>query len=212
MGVMSSSGSVRPAPRAFWADVRFLLGVVLVVASVAGVWFVVSSARETTPVFAANATIVAGDAVTTDDLRVVEVALGASGEAYASPATLQPGAVAARTVEAGELVPNSALVAADAVTSTTIVLQSYGQVAGSIAKGSVVEVWHAPRNEQSEYDPPRILVASATVVSVVRDDAVVGDAEVSLELVVQRSDVPAVLEAIAASDRISMVPSEGASS
>lgn len=209
---MSSPTAARPRARAFWADARFLLGIVLVIASVAGVWFVVAAARQTAPVFAAQSTIVAGEPVSADDLQVVEVALGQVGGVYAAPGTLEPGSIAVRTIERGELVPQSAVTASDAVTTTTVVLASDGDVPASVEKGASVEVWHAPRLDQSSFDTPRILVASATVVSIARDDAVVGDAEVSLEVVVERADVPAVLAAVAAGDSLSVVPASGSGS
>ena len=40
-GVMTALDTARARPRAFWGDARFFLGILLVVASVAGVWFVV---------------------------------------------------------------------------------------------------------------------------------------------------------------------------
>ena len=42
MEPMSDHTAARPRPRAFWADIRFLLGIALIIASVAGVWLVVS--------------------------------------------------------------------------------------------------------------------------------------------------------------------------
>ena len=41
----------------------FFLGILLVIASVAGVWFVVAASRQTAPAFAANRTIVPGEAI-----------------------------------------------------------------------------------------------------------------------------------------------------
>ena len=106
---MNAVDAVRPARRAPWTDVRFLLGILLIVASVAGVWFVVNAARQTAPVFAAADTIVVGQAITDADLRVVDVALGQSGAAYLDAQSLSSGSVATRTIEAGELVPRSAV-------------------------------------------------------------------------------------------------------
>jgi hypothetical protein len=40
---MTTLEPVRPRPRAFWGDARFFLGILLVIASVAGVWFVVAT-------------------------------------------------------------------------------------------------------------------------------------------------------------------------
>ena len=128
--------TARPRPRAFWADVRFLLGIALVIVSIAGVWFVVAAARQTAPVFAAARTIVPGQAVDADDLRVVEVALGPLEDAYASPATLTPGAVATRTVAAGELVPRDAVGDAAQARTTTIVIRSATAVPAAVAAGA----------------------------------------------------------------------------
>jgi hypothetical protein len=209
MTFMTTPETVRPAPRAFWADVRFLLGIVLIIASVAGVWLVVASARQTAPVFAAARTIVPGQTVTADDLRVVDVALGPAGETYVSPASLEPGVVATRTVLEGELVPQAAVDDADAATTTTVVIRTAGDVSAAVEAGSVVEVWAAQAEGQGEFGTPRILVPSATVVTVNRDDAVVSDEDVSLELVIPRADVAATLAAIADGSSLSVVPVAG---
>lgn len=206
---MTTPETVRPAPRAFWADARFLLGIALIVASVAGVWLVVASARQTAPVFAAARTIVPGEAVSADDLRVVDVALGQTRDAYASPASLEPEAIATRTIREGELVPRSAFDAADAAATTTVVIGTAGEVSASVDAGSVVEVWAAPPAEDGGFDTPRILVPSATVVTVTRDDAVVSGDEVSLELVIPRADVAATLAASADGSGLSVVPVAG---
>lgn len=206
MSVMSASETVRPRPRAFWADARFLLGLALIVASVAGVWLVVATARQSAPVFAAARTLVPGEEVTAADLRVVEVTLGAVSATYASPAALTPGAVALRTVPEGELVPLSALGDRAAETRTTVVVRTDTDVAASVDAGADVEVWVAPAEGAGE---PRILVPRATVVSVTRDDALVARAAVSLELVVARAEVPAVLAALADGSALAVVPIAG---
>lgn len=208
--VMTSPESLRPRPRPFWADARFLLGIALIVISVAGVWLVVASARQTAPVFAAARTIVPGESVSADDLRVVEVALGGAGDVYASPTSLAPGAVATRTIEAGELVPRGAMGEASASTTTTVVIATVGDVSATVAPGSVVEVWAAPAADRGDYGTPRILVPSATVVSVSRDDAVVSGTQVSMELVIPRADVAATLTALGDGSGLSVVPVAGA--
>src|SRR6478752_7441726 len=60
MGGMTALESPRPRRRAFWVDARFAVGLLLVVASVVGVWFVISAARQTVSVFAAAHTTVPG--------------------------------------------------------------------------------------------------------------------------------------------------------
>ena len=207
---MTALDTARPRPRAFWGDARFFLGILLVAASVAGVWFVVSASRQTAPAFAANRTIVPGEAISSDDVRVVDVSLGQLGGAYLEADALAEGLVATRTIESGELVPQSAVGDADAVRTTSVVLRSAVDVPGSVRAGSVVEVWAAPLIERGSYDAPRILVADATVVSVTRDDSVMGGGAASLEVVIPRADVAATLAAMADESALSVVPSAGA--
>lgn len=206
-----TADAARPRPRAFWGDVRFFLGIVLVIASVAGVWFVIAASRQTAPVFAAESTIVPGQTVSTADLRVVEVALGQLGDAYLQPEALTDGLIATRTIESGELVPQSAVGAAAEGRTTSVVLRSAVDVPASVQAGSVVEVWAAPPLEGGQYDVPRILVADATVVAVTRDDSMIGGGSAALELVIPRADVAAALAAMADESALSVVPAQGAS-
>lgn len=210
MGGMTAVASARAPRRAPWGDVRFVLGILLIVASVAGVWFVVGAARQTAPVFAAAHTIVPGEAVTSADLEVVEVALGRLGDAYFTPEALTDGLVATRTIASGELVPAAAIGDAAQARTTSVVVRSTIDVPASVEAGSVVEVWSAPLLEHGEYDVPRILVPDATVVSVTRDDSMIGGGAVALELVIPRSDVAATLAAMADASALSVVPTAGA--
>lgn len=200
----------RLRPRAPWTDVRFLLGLLLVVVSIAGVWFVVAAARQTVPVFAATRTIVPGEVVAADDVQVVDIALGQVGDAYVAPGALGKDAVATRTIGEGELVPVEAIGEASAARTTSVVLRSSVDVPASIGAGSVVEVWAAPALERGEFDVPRILVADATVVSVSRDTSMLGGGAASLELVIPRSEVAATLAATSSGAALSVVPATGA--
>lgn len=199
----------RPVRRAFWADARFLLGVALIAASVAGVWFVVTGARQTAPVFAATRTIVVGEAIAHADLRVVEVALGQVAGAYLDPGELADDAVATRTIAEGELVPAGGIGTAAAVRTTSVVLRSAVDVPSSVEAGTVVEIWSAPLLESGVHDVPRILVADATVVAVARDDSMMGGGSAVLEIVIPRAEVAAVLASIADDAALSVVPTAG---
>jgi SAF domain len=207
---MTALDAARPRSRAFWGDARFFLGILLVVASVAGVWFVVSASRQTAPAFAATRTIVPGEAISADDLRVVEVSLGQVGDAYLEVDALADGLVAVRTIESGELVPSRSVGDATTMSTTSVVLRSAVDVPGSVRTGSVVEVWAAPLIERGSYDAPRILVPDATVVSVTRDDSMIGGGSAALEIVIPRADVAETLAAIADESALSVIPAAGA--
>lgn len=193
--------------RRFWGDLRFLVGIALIAASIAGVWLVVSSARQTSPALQATRTIVPGDVLSSDDFRVVDVALGSVTGEYLTPATLTPGIVAARTIREGELVPESATGEADAMRTTSVVISIGVGVPETVRTGSSVEVWAAPvREEGRGFDAPRILLSQATVADVSTEDAMLSQAQATLELVIERSEVADVLEAIAGGSALSIVP------
>ena len=206
---MTAAEHSRTPRRAFWGDARFLLGILLIAASVAGVWFVVTAARQTAPVYAAARTIVPGQALTAEDLRQVDVALGPVGDAYLAAGGLAERMVAMRTIEAGELVPLDAVGDADRARTTNVVVRSAVDVPASVDPGASVEIWAAPLREPGEYDAPRILVAEATVVSVTRDEAIMGGGSAALELVIPRADVAATLAAMADESALSVVPTPG---
>ena len=106
----------------------------------------------------------------------------------------------------GELVPADALVSDESAQSTTVVVRSAVDVPGSVVAGSTVELWAAPRLDQSRYDTPRILVADATVVGVTRDESPLAGGTAAVELVIPRADVAAALAAIADGAALSVVP------
>ncbi|WP_417562251.1 SAF domain-containing protein [Microbacterium sp.] len=204
------AGSARGRRRVFWTDARFLLGLVLIVASIAGVWAVVTMSRQTSPVYAAAHTIVPGQVVTSSDLTVVEVALGSAHDTYLAPGAALSEVVATRTVQAGELVPASATVTAAQSSVTSVVVHSSVDVPSAVRTGSVIELWAADQTERGVYAVPRVLIPRATVVSVQRDDSMIGGGTAAIELAIPREDVASALEAISAQAALSIVPAGAA--
>ncbi len=206
---MTAQDPPRQRPRALWADARFLIGAVLVVASIAGVWLVVAAARQTTPVYAAARTLVPGEPIESGDLRVVDVALGSLEDTYLAAAALGIDTVATRTIQAGELVPSDALGDAAAVRTTTVVVQTATDVPASVTTGSAVEMWAAPVDADGVVQEPRILVADATLASITRDESMMGGGAASVELIIPRDEVAEVLGAVSGEAALSIVPGGG---
>lgn len=190
-----------------WTDLRFFIGLALIALAIAGVWLIVGAAKQTTPALQAVRTIVQGEPLTSADVRVVDVALGSVGPGYLTPATLEPGLIATRTITQGELVSTSAAADADRGRTTSVVVQSAVRVPSGVIAGSVVEVWAAaPRTDGKGFAEPRILLSEATVASVARDDGPLAAKSTSLELVVDRTRVGDVLAAISDGSSLSVVP------
>ncbi|CAH0128918.1 SAF domain-containing protein [Microbacterium foliorum] len=197
---------VRPR-RAVWGDARFLIGIALVLLSIGGVWAVVSSAGATAPILQASRTIVRGEALTSDDFQIVEVGLGGVTSRYVAPQDLQPGRIAAKTVTEGELLAHSAVEDVDAGRTTTVVVESGPGIPADVGAGSDVELWAAPPSDDgTAQEPPRILVADAIVTSVSKSESVLASGGSTVEVVIERADVAAVLGAITGGSVLAVVP------
>lgn len=193
--------------RAFWGDIRFLIGIGLVALSVTGVWLILSASEDTQPVLQANRTIVRGEALVSGDFQVVEVGLGPVSDDYLAPQDLEPGRIALRTIAQGELVPDAAVGDADRSRSTTVVIESTTGVPADLGPGAVVEIWNAPPlDEGRTFDAPRILVADAIVSSVVEKEGMLASATAAVEVVVDRAEVAEVLAAMTGGSALSIVP------
>jgi len=193
--------------RAFWGDIRFFIGIALVILSILGVWLIVSSARSTAPVLQASRTITLGEALSSSDFRVVEVSLGAVAEGYLAPQDLETGMIASRTVQDGELLPSVAIADAESSRTTNIVVESAVGVPEHIAVGTPVELWYSPAlDDAGAFDAPRILAGDVVVASIPETDGMLSQRSSAIELVIDRSDVADVLAAITGGAALSVVP------
>lgn len=197
-----------PKKRAIASDPRLLIGVTLVVASVAGVWAVVAAADETVQVYAASGPLAPGDRVNASDLKAANVRLEAATDLYLATGSIPAdGLVITHPVGAGELVPVSATGSIDGLRLTSLVLSVDGQLAAAVGPGSLVDVWASRETEAGSFGAPVTIVAGATVVRLVASESIVGTGETTaVEVLVPRSKVARVLEAVANDDAISIVP------
>lgn len=210
VNIAAMTSNPRPRRRLI-NDTRFLVGLLLVCVSVAGVWFVVTSARQTIPVLQANRTILAGEKLVSSDFRAVDVSLGTVSDLYLTPELLTPGLVATRTLHDGELVPITGTSDSAQANTTTIVLNSALAVPAAVTAGSNVEVWHAPPKDtrstkETKIAAPRVLLPRATVASVAEGTGVMSGAQSTLELVIDRNELADVLTAVSSGATLWVVP------
>lgn len=209
--VLLTSASIRPMSRRssrWYTDVRLFIGVVLVVASVGGVWAVIASARITTHAVVAERLLLPGDSVGEGDVRTVEVGLAEITASYVRDIDDVVGRSVTRPVAAGELVP---LAATDrrAPDTTSVVVNSAAPVPAGVAAGHAVDLWTTSAGSDDEIAPPRILVAGAIVAAVEEPSSSLSSAGPSVEIVVPRSSVADVLAAQTAGDTLSVIPAGG---
>ena len=140
-----------PVPRATrlqrpaWRDTRLLVGLVLVLASVAVGSSVVAAADDRTPMYAARDALVPGQPLTAKDLVRVDVQLGSYRERYLSAGTgLAPERFVLREVAAGELVPAVAIGGRDQVSVQPLTLSVDAGTVATLVVGSRVDVYVNP--------------------------------------------------------------------
>lgn len=202
---MRSQATGRRRRRLF--DPRLAVGILLVAASVGGVYAVVSAADRTTTVYAASGPLAAGDRVTAADLTPTRVRVGGVESRYLTSDRLpHAGVLVVRAVGPGELVPLSAVGSVASTMSTRLVVSVRGALPASVGPGAVVDLWCAERLERDGYGPPAVLAGGVTVVRLVDSDGIVTENTVSVELHVPRRAVAAVLQAQANGDALSVVP------
>lgn len=194
--------------RRFWFDPRFAIGLGLVAASVTGVWWIVGSTDSSVAVYAARGPLFVGDRIDASDLVATRVRLESAGELYLTPRRLPAeGLVVTRTVAAGELLPRSAVGTRAGASVTSVVVAVRGRLPGSLGPGSVVDVWAAREGEHGQFGPPSVLVASASVVRLIEATGLIADSSgQSVEVLVPKDTVAAVLQSIADQDAIALVP------
>jgi hypothetical protein len=202
--------------RRFALDLRLVIGLLLVAASVAAVTMLVGAADTRVSVYAAGEALAPGDRVDADDLVERSVALDGAEDLYlrvgAVPAE---GFVVAQPVAAGQLVPMSAAGSVDGQRATSLVLQLAGPVSTVVETGSLVDVWSVTLDDGSSPGEPGtgtpvVLTSQATVVRVLEDDTLIagaGGAASTVEVLVPRSRVARLLQAIARGDALAVVPS-----
>lgn len=189
-------------------DPRLIIGVVLVVASIVGVMALVGAADARVTVYAAGAALSPGDRLAIEDLEERSVALDGAESVYLTASRVSGDElVVTRAVSEGELVPISAVGSTVGVRATALVVELSTPVSGTVTPGAIVDVWSAAAAGQGVFAPPTVLASGATVARVLGDEGLVaGTGGVSVEILVPRSRVARLLQAIANGDALAVVP------
>ncbi len=209
----SAPRAARRLQRPGWRDLRLVVGVLLVLLSVAGGVRLVSSLDDSTPVYAAARDLVPGQPVTEDDLVTVPVRMGDQLSEYVDGSVpIRPGTYLVRQVGAGELVPATALGTARQALDKTVGVPIDVAAARSLATGAIVDVWVSRRDGEAlgeAYLDPQLLLAGAVVDTVPAETTGLGAGlgRTAVQVVVPADQVGKVIAAVDQGARITLVPS-----
>lgn len=200
-------------PRARWLDARLLVGLLLVLLSVALGATVLADADRRVQVWSVTRDLGAASTLSSDDLRATSVRLDGVAGRYVAATEDLDGLVLTRPVGRGELLPASAVRAAGAPERRRVVIEVDRAGVAGLAKGQVVDLYAVPESPDEPAAPPRLVLAGVTVAEDVRsaDGAFGGGgATAGVALLVDVADVPEVIAAAAHSSvYVVQLPSRG---
>lgn len=191
-----------------WRDPRLIIGLLLVIASIAGVVGLVTALDRTVDVYAAKEDLTVGERVSAADLSVVEVRVDGFENLYVSAGEpLESGTRASAFVKAGELVPARAIVGTDQQGRKPVSVPVAGAISSSISVGGHVDVWSAaPEGTGNDYAEPARILEQVEVASVADiQSGFGGTSGTNLELLVTDDELPALLGALANDSKITVV-------
>lgn len=198
-----------------WRDTRLLVGVLLVLLSVAGGVRVISAMDESTPVYAAARVILPGQEVDTEDVVPVRVRMHEPMSHYVDATqVLAPGTVALRPVNQGELVPASSLGTASEALDKTVTVPIDPAAAQTLTVGTVVDVWVSRRDPDgvgTAYLDPELLLSRAVVARTPTssNSLGMGVGRAAVQVIVPADRVGAVISSVDQEAKVTLVPSPG---
>jgi hypothetical protein len=199
-----------------WRDTRLVVGVVLVLLSMAIGAKTVAAAGDTVPMYAASSSLVPGQPVTQRDVKRVDVQLGADRSSYvAADHDIGPDTFALRDVRPGELVPRSALGQKAEVNLKPVSVPVDNGGAAQLDAGSIVDVWVNAKDLSSptaKYGKPvKTLTAAPLVRRPDTDGRGLGavSGTTAVQIMVPEASVEALIAAIDQGAKITLVPVPG---
>lgn len=187
-------------------DPRLIIGIALMIASMIVGALAFTALSATTDIAVATRDIAEGDVLEPSDLRVVEVRVGeAQGKYISDLSTLPKGALATTRILEGEFLPRSAVGQPKESALRPVSINIDRQLSTSLSQGDVVEVWTTDADAE---DSARALVERAVVRSV-SEGGGLGMADTRVEILVNTSAVPAILDAMAADDSLYVIEVPG---
>lgn len=193
------------AARRTWMDPRLAIGVVLVLASLAGVWLVVQQSSRTEAAWSATRTLLPGETIAAGDVQRVAVRMPQSEARYLDGSVDPLGLVVAASVGEGEVLPLRAVGQAASADRAAVVIDVDGALPRAIRAGALVDVWTAPPTDEG-FAAPSVLVDDAIVVGVLEDEGLLASAGRQLELLVPLDQTAPLLEAMSNEHALSVVP------
>ena len=209
---MDGQGQAPRLRKPSWKDPRLLIGILLVLASVAGVVALVGNAGKTVPMYVARDALVVGQKITVESFNLIDVQLGEASAKYLDPGDeLAENAVAVRMVPKGEIVPRSSIGRTDALDRKPVSVTVDEPLPKEVLVGSHVDVWVSLPDERNGFKSPVLMLPGAEVAAVNAAASSLGSSK-NMQVMVLATDaqMPKFLGAVANKAKVSVVWNPGA--
>ncbi len=208
---MSGSTNAARLKKPSWKDPRLIIGILLVLASVAGVVALVGAADRTSEAYAAREPIAVGERLTADKLYPVRVRLGDVAGHYLTPADgLADGLVAVQRIGKDQLVPRESVGPVDGLNRKPVAVTIEESLPAQAVAGSRVDVWIALPDARNGFSEPALLLPGAEIAEVTAGSAALGSSRSTVVMVlVPDAQMPKLLGAQANEAKISVVWNPG---
>ncbi|WP_026550304.1 hypothetical protein [Arthrobacter sp. Br18] len=207
----SRTGDAERLKKPSWRDPRLLVGLLLVLASTAGIVALIGSVDRTTEVLAAKSDIAVGSPLVPDDFDVVPVRLGDLEEWYVLAADgLPERPIATRLIKKGELVPTGTVGTADELDRKPVGLSVADPLPTGTAAGARVDVWVSLRGQGTAFDKPVLLLEAAEVSEITVNESALGaNSSTLVHVLVDDRAMPDLLNALSNEAAIAVVLNPG---
>lgn len=183
-----------------WFDLRFVVGIAIVVVPIVIGAHVLAAADRYATVYVARHALVPGQHLVAEDLVVGRVRFDGEGVRYVAAGRPPVGYVVTRYVDAGEMLPVAALTGSPAALVAerlVTVPVGLGHAPLDLARGDVVDLYVTPKTGADGKSPrPRLVVGAAPVASVAGSGALSSSGTLSVVIEVPAVTVAGVVQAI----------------
>ena len=182
-----------------------IFGLLLIVLSVAGVWFVIETNDKTEDYLVAAKPASSGSKITADSFRIAHFNLSTSSNLYLRPGQVPLGSYLLTTVDAGQLIAKGSVATSIIDARQPVIISSTMPVPDSLKVGDFVDVWVSAAIENNKFAPSVMLVRDAEVADITQPSGVIAEQAPRIQVLVPVVSVAPILDAISSKGALSLV-------
>lgn len=187
-------------------DPRFIAGIALIIVSILLTTWIIQRSRGGEEVYQLLSPVAQGQPIEISKVSVVSARTGSN--AYLPVGEIPDGAIATRSLSAGELLPRDAVSTAAEQDRRQVVINVATKIPSSVGVGSQVEVWSIDASTplQTEDTEPTLIAASAIILNISEPDTTMIERAQAVEISVTETDLTKVLAATGTTGALVIVP------